>query len=252
MMTAPDQEAALAVVDQAVSVRVDLESTLAEEQAALLKAIGLPQKATLVVVPPPSREGSDGAAPWTEPTPEAMSSALDTRADLAALRMGYASQESKLRAAVASQFPKISVGLNPAQDTSNVGTIGIGISIDLPIFDRGQGRIAVESATREQLFQEYSARVFEATSDAQSAVAELKRIGARIAAAEAVAVRLEAIASRAQAGFAKGLVTSPTLVQTRRDASDARMNVLKLRQQRDELRVAAEAVIGRWIEGDIA
>ena len=34
--------------------------------------------------------------------------------------------------------------------------------IDIPLFDRSQGIIATESATREKLFDEYVTRVFQA------------------------------------------------------------------------------------------
>ena len=88
-----------------------------------------------------------------------------TRLDLLALRYGYKSQEERLRAAIQSWFPKISLGLIGAQDTDGVKTIGIGINISFPIFDKGQGRISFERATRQQLFDEYTARLFEARAN---------------------------------------------------------------------------------------
>ena len=63
-----------------------------------------------------------------------------------------------------------------ASDNSNIRSVGLGVSIDLPIFDRNQGAIATETATRQKLFDEYTARVFEARSDIVTAAAELRAI----------------------------------------------------------------------------
>jgi len=82
-----------------------------------------------------------------------------------ALRRGYESQEESLRAAIQAQFPKISIGLTRARDTDGFQTVGAAVSISIPIFDRNQGRIAVERATRQQLFDEYASRLFEARAD---------------------------------------------------------------------------------------
>ena len=87
------------------------------------------------------------------------------RLDLLAFRYGYESQEEHLRAAIRSQFPRISLGVTESSDTDSLQTLGIGITISLPIFDRNQGRIAIERATRKQLFDEYASRLFEARAD---------------------------------------------------------------------------------------
>ena len=60
------------------------------------------------------------------------------------------------------QFPKVSLGFNRANDTSNVHTFGFGVTVDLPIFDHNQGAIATAKATRQQLYDEYVDRLFTA------------------------------------------------------------------------------------------
>jgi len=87
------------------------------------------------------------------------------RLDLLAFRRGYESQEEHLRAAIRSQFPRIGLGITESRDTDSLQTLGIGITISLPIFDRNQGRVAIERATRKQLFDEYASRLFEARAD---------------------------------------------------------------------------------------
>ena len=83
-----------------------------------------------------------------------------------------------------AQFPNITIGFNRANDTSNVHTAGPGVTIDLPIFDRNQGNVAIERATRQKLFDEYTNRLFEARSDIASALANIASLNAQIAHAE--------------------------------------------------------------------
>ena len=87
------------------------------------------------------------------------------RPDLLALQAGYQSQEAKVRTAVLSQFPSLSIGITRAKDTSALYTTGFGISLNLPLFSGSRGAIAIERATREQLQQEYQARLSQALTD---------------------------------------------------------------------------------------
>jgi outer membrane protein TolC len=88
------------------------------------------------------------------------------RPDLLALQAGYRSQEAKVHGAVLGQFPSLSVGFNRARDTSAVNTAGWAITLNLPVFDRNRGQIAVARATRDQLRQEYQARLDQTVADA--------------------------------------------------------------------------------------
>jgi hypothetical protein len=90
------------------------------------------------------------------------------RPDLAALRFGYAAQEARLRGAILSQFAPLSIGVDASRDSSKVLNVGPSVSVDLPVFDRQQGKIAVADATRLQLHDEYMARIDAATADAQA------------------------------------------------------------------------------------
>lgn len=88
-----------------------------------------------------------------------------TRPDLRALQEGYRSEEAQVRIAVLSQFPNIIVGITRARDVSDVHTTGVTVALDLPLFDRGQGDMAIKGATREQLRAEYQARLDQASTD---------------------------------------------------------------------------------------
>ena len=71
------------------------------------------------------------------------------RLDPLALKAGYESQEATLHRAVLGQYPGFSLGLSTARDTSNVHTQGISVGLDIPIFNRNRGNIAVANSTRE-------------------------------------------------------------------------------------------------------
>lgn len=90
----------------------------------------------------------------------------ERRPDLLALQAGYKAQEEAVFQSVLSQFPAITLGGNRAADTTNVHTNGFLTTINLPIFDLGQGNIHVQKATRAQLKAEYLARLDQTTADA--------------------------------------------------------------------------------------
>jgi outer membrane protein TolC len=77
-----------------------------------------------------------------------------------------------MRGAILAQFPLFSLGIAGARDTSNVRTLGPQITLDLPIFDRNQGNIAIEGATRQQLHDEFTSRIFAARNEALALLAD--------------------------------------------------------------------------------
>ncbi len=103
--------------------------------------------------------------PSREEVEHAVAVVAQTRPDLLALQAGYEAQEKQLHKAVLAQFPNIAIGFTKARDTSDVRTVGLGVALTLPLFDRGRGEIAVQSATREQLHTEYRARLDQAVAD---------------------------------------------------------------------------------------
>jgi len=102
--------------------------------------------------------------------------------------------------------------VSTARDTGGVGTVGISTSIDLPFFDRNQGRIAEERATRKQLFDEYAARVASARSDVATIMSSIHFLRRQIAAVEgAVRSRREVVDRYHQAfELATGRTWSPS------------------------------------------
>ncbi|MBI1189609.1 MAG: hypothetical protein GC200_02870 [Tepidisphaera sp.] len=243
LQTVIDEQAAAAMVEKRRSALLASRTELSSEQGMLCQAMGLPIGTPVRLVEEPGEASPAPGERWVD---EAIS---NSRLDLAALRAGYASQESKVHAAVQSQFPKIGLGFTRARDTSDVGTIGFGITLDLPVFDRGQGRIGVERATRQQLFEELAARTFDAKADAMRAREELMSLEPQIEQASRTADRLTELAETLKAARTEGLTDAIQENQAAGDAADARLGVMNLRRQQDELRIGLEAATGRLLEG---
>ncbi|MCA9520406.1 MAG: TolC family protein [Myxococcales bacterium] len=142
------------------------ELVAVQKQAALaqlkLKAlIGLPASYSLTM-----QQGTQLPLSLPPIDAKALTRRLEQRRlDIVALSYGYKSQEARVRAAILGQFPTIGIGLSHSRDNANFSTIGFGITIELPIFDRNQGTIALERATRKQLFDEYVGRLRQARAE---------------------------------------------------------------------------------------
>ncbi|HLW13471.1 MAG TPA: TolC family protein, partial [Casimicrobiaceae bacterium] len=110
--------------------------------------------------------GDDDAAPVAGSTIDSAVAMLPKRRpDLLALKAGYEAQEQKYRAAILNQFPSLSVGFVRARDTSEIYTSGFQINLSLPVFNRNQGNVAIEKATRQRLRDEYQDRLNQAYAD---------------------------------------------------------------------------------------
>lgn len=173
---APDQADAL------LTPRSELGSqllTARQNEAAALSDL----KALLGLTPQATLNFQYSGAPHI-PTDKQIERALETlptrRPDLLALQQGYEAQEENVFKAVLSQFPNIQVGFARASDTSDVHTNSFGVTLDLPIFDQGQGRVAIERATRDQLRKEYQARIDQTQADAWKLWHESQAIQARL------------------------------------------------------------------------
>jgi hypothetical protein len=70
--------------------------------------------------------------------------------------------------------PKLNVGANYARDTTGVYALTPGVTISLPTFDRNQGNIAIEQASRQLLHEEYQARLNTVYGAADRLVSELR------------------------------------------------------------------------------
>jgi outer membrane protein TolC len=239
--TLVDLAAADATAQDAQAAAITQARDLAHQRLTLNRAMGLPAGRTLRL------RGGDDVPTRLQPPPLAdlLRELESHRLDLLALKRGYESQDETLRAAILAQFPKVSLGFNAARDTSNVKTIGLGVTIDIPIFDRNQGAIANETATRQKLFDEYAARLFEARSDIATAIADIEGTNEQIAAAESALPKLERLAAIYEAELKQGNVDILSSYAARTAVWQKRIDVLKLRQQLMQNRIALEIAAGQ-------
>jgi len=166
------------------------------------------------------------------------------RPDLVALQLGYQAQEATLRAAVLAQFPMFSLGYAASQDNSRVRNGGPAITFELPIFDRNQGNIAIAKATRQQLRDEYVARLASAHSDIDAMLTE--QIQARGQLAELLPLVPTAVHDAEQASSAQqlGLIDLHTYVDLLVAAQSRQATVIILQQTVLEQQVAMDTLLG--------
>lgn len=168
------------------------------------------------------------------------------RLDLLALKLGYQSQEQTLRAAVLEQFPKINIGFDRQRDDTNVQSLGFAVTIDLPIFDRNQGNIAVDTATRRRLFDEYIDRVYEARFDVYSAVDDLQAISRQLDAAETAAAANRQLIDSYRDALNQGNIDVLSYNSAVNDVTQRQMDVLKLKQELMDNDIALELAAGEY------
>ncbi len=239
-VTTVELAAATEAWSAAQDARFALEQDLTAQRLSLNLALNQPADAPLKM--------KAGANPPELP-PTAVAALLDgleqRRLDLVALTLGYESSEASLRAAVKAQFPKIGLSFTKAHDTSDVKTHSYGVSVDLPLFDRNQGAIAAGQATRQQLFDEYVARVAEARANVVQILSNLAVARTQLHTLEAELPELEQIAT----ALDRAMQTRNADAAAWRDARGAllarRAEQARMRQDILELGVALELATGR-------
>lgn len=168
------------------------------------------------------------------------------RPDLLALKAGYHSQNEKLREAILAQFPSITVGFTRARDNSNIYSSGFTIGLSLPLFNGNRGNIAVQRATRQQLHDEYSARLLTDRNDVQRLLSDLTSDRTQRKALTAHAAQLAQARDAAQTNYLAGRLDWPTYLAIRTDSLAADSALLTLDQNTHETAIALDALVGNW------
>jgi outer membrane protein TolC len=181
--------------EQAARTQInDLENTLLSQRHQLNALLGLDPDVPLRLAPTVDLAPFEAAAIERD-----LPGLADRRPDLVALKLGYGAQDAKLRAALLAQFPALTLGVTSGGDNAGVRNGGPTASVGLPIFDRNQGGVAIEQATRVQLREEYAARLAAAGGEVQARLREiatlqrqLDEVRRDLPAAEQAAARAEA------------------------------------------------------------
>lgn len=109
---------------------------------------------------------------------------LAGRFELRALEAAYQRAEHELRLAVYRQYPWLKIGPSFGKEPEGDNYLGIGASIQLPIFDRNQGQIAEKENQRERTRATYIATLHALRARAYEAWAQLQRARLEVEAQE--------------------------------------------------------------------
>lgn len=193
--------------------------------------IGLQADAPLEIRLPPAPELVDARMAGRE-----LQTLPQRRPDLLALKAGYQSQEARVRAAVLSQFPSLTVGITRARDTGNLYTTGFNIGLNLPFFSGNRGAIAVERATREQLRAQFQARIDQAAVDVDKLVHLQGIVAAQQKQLDEYLPTLRKLVERGRRAYHNGDIDALTFINMERTWIGKRLEQIRLDQtQRDNL-----------------
>jgi outer membrane protein TolC len=168
----------------------------------------------------------------------------DRRPDLVALQLGYQSQEDKVRGAILAQFPLLSVGVTGGHDNSDIRTVGPQITLELPLFNRNQGNIALARATRSQLHAEFSARLANSRAEVQSLLADMELLQRQLALKRPQLTELEQIVGRARGAYRDGDLDERTFVDLLTARNAKQQEILAIEQTLLEQQIAVATLTG--------
>jgi outer membrane protein TolC len=234
--------AALTAYADANRQYIDAQRAAQQTHHDLNAFVGLAQDVQLQLT------GGDNDTPMADDTLDAALRALpERRPDLLALQAGYEAQEQKYRAAILSQFPSLSVGFVRARDTSNIYTSGFQINLSLPIFNRNQGNVAIEHATRQRLRDEYQDRLNTASADVAQMRADTAILTRQLQATQAALPDVDSAARHAADAYAQHNLALGAYVDAQSAALTKRIDVATLSESLAEQRVGLQALLGSAI-----
>ncbi len=172
----------------------------------------------------------------------------ERRPDLLALRYGYRSQEQAVREAILRQFPALSVGLTGGRDTSDVRSVGLGVTLTLPLFNRNRGNIAVARATRAVLRQTYQQRLDRAVNHAHELWQATRIMGRQLHTLQGQLPVLERTTAAAQRSFQQGNMSAGTYISLRSNLLAKRAEAVQLQASLQQAQAALETLLGMTLD----
>uniref|UniRef100_A0A7C4AT95 TolC family protein n=1 Tax=Desulfomonile tiedjei TaxID=2358 RepID=A0A7C4AT95_9BACT len=219
----------------------DMEQVLNKTRHELNALVGISPDAKIRLVHP-------AAAPCIldeRELKQAVRDMVERRPDLLALRAGYESQEAKVHKAVLNQFPALNVGIKMSSDTSDVHTTGHETVLTLPFFNRNRGKIAVEKATRQQLRQEYQARIAQAYGQADLIWTRQRLLIKQLHQLQRYLPTLEKMVEKARRAYADQNIAPITYINMENTLANKRLKAIHLMQGLWETAIALDALLAR-------
>ncbi|KFX30260.1 transporter [Ralstonia solanacearum] len=240
-------------VTSALTAAQDARKQYADAQHATLQAhedlnalLGLPAGSTLPLV-----DGGSAPRAQADATPDALDHLPERRADLLALAQGYAAEDTQYRTAILKQFPSLTVGFVRARDTSSLYTTGFQINLTLPIFNRNRGNIAIETATRQRLHDEYENRLNQAYADIKRLQADRSILVDQLNGAEAALPALTQLSDAAQHALDAHDITLVSYTDDRMAWIAKAVEVATLREALAEQDITLDTLLGITAPADL-
>ena len=167
------------------------------------------------------------------------------RPDLMALRAGYQSQEAKVYKAVLGQFPALTVGPRYSRDNTGILTLGQSSDTYSALFQPERGKIAVQAATREQLRQEYQARLDKAYQDVASLLAKQRLLMVQLRQLQAYIPTLATMVRKARRAYANHNMDPVVYLNMENTLANKRLKAIGTIQLLWETEIALDTLLAR-------
>ena len=138
----------------------------------------------------------------------------------------------------------MAITLNRARDTTPVNTWGPAVNLDLPLWNRNRGGIALAAAGREVLRAEYAARLHQTRADIATLLAALGSDQLALDALRSEADAVAALSARYEAAAQRGDLARSAVDAVRLAAINKQIAILGLEQSCDEQRIALALLTG--------
>ncbi len=239
--TLPDMGVHVVAQHGTRTLRADIDRQRIEARDSALYLAGLPAHADLQ----PASLG-DAALSWP-PLPDeadAVRTALDSRVDLSGLRRGFDAEDARLRQALLSRIPAITVGLTADRNESALSFLGGTVALDLPLFDHAQAQVSREQATKARLRAEFLARVENLRHDVNRLQSIDAQLGRALIDAQQDLDQLARLEDAERAAVQAGDLARLTWQEVRASLLDVRLQIVSLTSERLTTRVAIETILG--------
>lgn len=226
---------------QDVDARVNtIERDASDAHFALNQLLGLAPDTQLDLVSDDISE----PAPSSQEIESALKKIAERRPDLIGLRYAYQGADEEVRRAVMAQFPAINVGINRANDTSDVKTAGLSIGITFPFIAGGPAAVHAAEAGRDAVWQEYQERLDAAVSNVHTVTADLALVRTQLARIRTALPENRNTVSVAYAAYVRGDLTATDYYNLAITALDSQLQAEDLETEKQQLELALSTQLG--------
>jgi len=167
------------------------------------------------------------------------------RFDLQAMKMECESTDNQFRASLWQQIPETSVGFLHARDLEGVSSLGGIVQMEIPIFDRNQGNVFAKRALRQEMLDNYRAKIIEARAEVMRIVAHIQATQRKINAISRLMPTLKQLVGTYREASTQGSIGFFTYYEAQRQLADRKHELIGLHQTLTELVIELDTATGR-------